>query len=84
MSALHQSSLVSQMVVFECYGARLNTDQLAEVLGIARGTILNQISARSFPIPTYVDGGKRFADFRHVAAHLDAKMKEAHDEAHPV
>lgn len=77
-----QSSLVSQMVVFERYGARLNTDELAELLRQSRGGILNQISAGTFPIPTYVEGGRRFADFRDVAAHLDAQRETAHRMAH--
>ncbi|WP_423459919.1 hypothetical protein [Ottowia sp. VDI28] len=70
-------SLVSQMVVFEKYGARLDTDQLAELLGQTRGGILNQISAGTFPIPTYHEGKRRFADFRDVAAHLDSLRKQA-------
>ena len=55
----------------EMYGPRLGTEQLAQVLGMSKGAIYNQISAETFPIHTYVDGGKRWADFRDVAAHLD-------------
>lgn len=75
-------SLVSMMCVFERYGARLDTDQLSHVLGQARGSVLNQISAGTFPIPTYLDGRRRFADFRDVAAHLDA-MRALARQQHP-
>ena len=64
------SSIVTQMIVVEKYGVRLSTTQLAELLGMHAGTVRNQISAGTFPIPTYVDSG-RWADYRDVAAHLD-------------
>lgn len=66
------SSLVSQMVVFERYGARLNVEQLAEVLGVTKGALYNQFSSNRCPVKTYVDAGKRWADFRDVAAYLDS------------
>jgi hypothetical protein len=65
-------SLVTQMLVAEKYGARLTMEQLAEVLKVAKGTLYNQISAEACPIRTYLDGGRRFADYRDVAAHLDS------------
>jgi predicted DNA-binding transcriptional regulator AlpA len=64
-------SLVMQMLLVETYGPRLNVEQLAKVLGLSKGAIYNQISANMFPIETYIDGGKRWADYRDVAAHLD-------------
>lgn len=76
-TAAERPSLVTQMLVVERYGMRLTVDQLASVLGIGKSTVYNQISAETFPIPTYLDGGKRFADYRAVAAHLDAKAREA-------
>jgi len=72
-----RTSLVTQMLVAERYGLRLGIDQLAALLGIGKSTVYNQISAESFPIPTYLDGGKRYADYRAVAAHLDAKARES-------
>ncbi len=66
------SSLVTQMIVVEKYGLRLGIEQLAQVLGLSKGAVYNQISANSFPVATYIDGGKRWADYRDVAAHLDA------------
>ena len=83
MTAPPGPSLVMQMVIFERYGARLDTDDLADVTKQARGTVLNQISAGRFPIPTYVDCGRRWADFRDVAAYLDSKQREAHASALP-
>ena len=65
-------SLVSQALVFERYGARLNVEQLAEVLGVTKGALYNQFSAGTCPVKTYVDQAKRWADFRDVAAYLDA------------
>lgn len=65
-------SLISQALVFERYGARLNVEQLAEVLGVTKGALYNQFSAGTCQVKTYLDSGKRYADFRDVAAYLDA------------
>lgn len=70
-------SLVSQAMIFERYGARLGVEQLAEVLGITKGAVYNQISAGTCPVRTYLDQGKRWADFRDVAEHLDEMRKIA-------
>lgn len=53
-------SLVTQMIVAEKYGARLEMEQLAQELG-----------ADAKEIPTYEDAGQRFADYRDVAAFFD-------------
>ena len=65
-------SLITQAMVFERYGFRLGVDQLADVLGISKGAVYNQISAGTLPVRTYVDAGRRWADYRDVALHLDA------------
>ena len=65
------TSLVLQACVFEVYGARLDTKALAKVLNLAEGTVRNKISDGSFPVPTYLDNGTRYADFRDVAQHLE-------------
>lgn len=70
-------SLLTQVIVAEKYGPRLTLDQLAEVLGMAKNTIYNQTSAGTFPIPTYIDGNKRFADYRDVATYLDSCRERA-------
>ena len=64
-------SLVTQMFVAEKYGLRLDVQQLAKLLDITPGTVLNRISCNTFGIPTYIDNGKRYADYRDVAAHFD-------------
>lgn len=70
-------SLLHEVLVFEKYGMRLNIDQLAEALGLTRNTIYNQISQGTFKIKTYVDGGRRFADYRDFAIYLDLLRESA-------
>jgi hypothetical protein len=65
-------SIMLQAMLFEKYGPRLDTTQLAGVLGIGKTTLYNQVSAGRCLVPTYVEGGQRYADVRDVAAHLDA------------
>jgi predicted DNA-binding transcriptional regulator AlpA len=65
------SSLLTQAYLLDHFGLRLTIDQLAQVLHLAARTIYNQVSAGTFPVPTYVDGAKRFADYRDVATYLD-------------
>lgn len=66
------SSLISQAMVVEKYGLRLNAEQIADVLGITKAALYNQLSSGTCPIKTYLESGKRFADYRDVAEHLDA------------
>jgi hypothetical protein len=75
------SSLVTQMFIADRYGLRLNIEQLAGVLGLSKGAIYNQVSSGVFPIVTYVDCGKRWADFRDVAEHLDQCRERARASA---
>lgn len=70
-------SLLTQAFLVEKYGPRLSLEQLAEVLHRAKNTIYNQVSKGTFEIPTYLDGGKRFADMRDVANYLDACRERA-------
>ena len=65
------SSILTQAMIFEKYGPRLSAAQLAEVIGIKPTTLYNQISARTCAVKTYVDQGKRWADYRDVAQHFD-------------
>ena len=64
-------SLFTQALIAERFGLRLSVEQLSEVLGLTKGAIYNQISAGTFPVKTYLDSGKRWADYRDVASHLD-------------
>jgi predicted DNA-binding transcriptional regulator AlpA len=70
-------SLLSQAIIAARYGLRLTLDQLAEALSMAKNTIYNQVSAGTFPVPTYIDGNKRFADYRDVATYLDSCRERA-------
>jgi hypothetical protein len=64
-------SLMLQAMLFEKYGRpRLNMTELADVLGIAPGTLYNKLNKGTLGVRTYVDGG-RWADIRDVAAYLD-------------
>lgn len=65
-------SLMLYAYLLEKYGPRLSMEQLAIELGVARNTVYNQVSAGTFSVPTYTDGGKRWADARDVAAYFDA------------
>ena len=64
-------SLLHEAIITEKYGLRLTVDQMADALGLARNTIYNQIAQGTFRVKTYVDGGKRFADYRDLAKYLD-------------
>ena len=64
-------SILTQAMVFEKYGPRLNMVQLAELLDIKKTSLLNKVSAGTCPVKTYVDCGTRWADYRDVAEHFD-------------
>lgn len=59
------------------YGPRLSVVQLAECLGLAPGTVRNRLSRGGFGVPTYLDGGNRWADARDVALYLDDLRQSA-------
>lgn len=65
------SNLMTQAMIVDKYGFRIGVEKLAEILSITKPSVYNQLSAGTFPIATYLDQGKRFADFRDVAAHID-------------
>jgi hypothetical protein len=65
-------SLLQQAYLLEKYGLRLGVPQLAEVLGVKEQTVYHGISNGTLGIVTYVDGKKRWADVRDVAAYFDA------------
>jgi hypothetical protein len=68
-------SILCQLVLAEKYGIRLSMEQLAAELDQEKGTLMNRISKKTLGIKTYMDGGKRWADVRDVAAYFD-KMRE--------
>lgn len=55
--------LLTQAYILENYGVRLTMPQLARLLELSEGTIRNQVSAETFPIPTYK---KARHDMRHM------------------
>ena len=63
---------MTQAMIVERFGLRLDMDQLAQALGISKNTIYNQLSAGAFPVKTYLEGRNRWADYRDVADYLDA------------
>lgn len=69
-------SLMTQAWILDKYGPRLSVEQLAEILCISRSTINNQICQNVFPVATYREVGKRWADYRDVDAYLD-RCREA-------
>jgi len=71
------SSIFSQLILAEKYkGLRMDMAQLADELGRKKSTLMNQVSNETLGIRTYLDGGKRWADVRDVAAHFD-RMRES-------
>ena len=70
-------SLVTQAFIFDKYGPRLSTDQICELLGITKPAFYNQISAGTCRLKTYMDGGKRWADYRDAAEYFDEARKQA-------
>ena len=63
------------------HGLRLDLEALAKELDTTPANLRRRISLDDFEIPTYVDGGKRWADVRDVASYLDARRQQAR-EAH--
>jgi DNA-directed RNA polymerase specialized sigma24 family protein len=70
-------SLIQLAYLIEHYGLRLNMDQLAQVLGIEKQTVMHRVSKGALGIPTYVDGKHRYADARDVAAYFDSMRAAA-------
>ncbi len=56
---------------------RLTLEEVAGELDIARNTAYNMRSAGTFPVPTYLEGNRRYADVRDVGAYLDQRREEA-------
>lgn len=74
-------SLMTEAIVAEKYGLRLTVDQLGDAIGLARNTIYNQVAKGEFSVPTYMDGGKRWCDYRDVAKYLDVCRARATTQA---
>ena len=70
-------SLLTQAFLLEKYGPRLSLDDIADVLGSTKNTLYNQISQGTCPLPTYLDGGKRWAAMEDVALYFTEQRKKA-------
>ena len=70
-------SILTQMVLIEKHGLRVDLERLAVILETTAPNLRRKISDGSMEIPTYVDGGKRWADIRDVAEYLDAMRAQA-------
>lgn len=74
-------SFLTQAYLLEQHGPRLDMAALARVLGVAKGSLTNRIYRGELDLPTYMDGGKRFADVRDVADYLDRMRRRASSRA---
>ncbi|MBU9207797.1 helix-turn-helix transcriptional regulator [Burkholderia multivorans] len=74
-------SLLTRAYILEKYGPRMTLPQLAQLLHMSEGTIRNQVSAETFPIPTYKEGNARFAAYDAVADYLDQMSAHARKQA---
>jgi len=74
-------TLLTRAFILERYGVRLTMGQLATLLAMSEGTIRNQVSAETFPIPTYKEGAARYAAYDAVADYLDDMSKKAREKA---
>ena len=72
-------SLLSQMVLIEKHGLRVDLEALADILDTSAANLRRRISEGTLTIPTYMDGGKRWADTRDVADYFDAMRQTARD-----
>lgn len=78
-------SFLTTAFLMEKHGLRTDLEALANILDTTPSNLRRRISLGDFEIPTYVDGGKRWADIRDVASYLDARRdqaREAHQVAH--
>jgi hypothetical protein len=64
-------SFLTTAYLLERFGPRLGMDEIAEVLGMSKGTLHNRIYRGEIDLVTYLDGGKRYADVRDLAVYLD-------------
>lgn len=68
---------LTKAYILDKYGIRLTMEQLAEVLQMSVATLHNKRSGGTLVIPTYTDGGKRYADYQDVAEYLDTLKDQA-------
>lgn len=76
-------TFLTQAYLMHKYGPRLDKRQLAEVLGISVGTVMNKASAGTLGVATYTEHGALWASAAAVAEHLDKLDEEARAKATP-
>jgi len=67
--------------MIEKHGLRLDLEALATELDTTPANLRRRISEGTLSIPTYVDGGKRWADARDVAMYFDQQRAGASPRA---
>jgi hypothetical protein len=70
-------SFLTTAYLMEKHGLRLDLEALAKELDTTPANLRRRISLEDFEIPTYLDGGRRWADVRDVAAYLDERRAQA-------
>lgn len=73
----NEVSILAQMVLIEKHGLRVDLEGLASILDTTPPNLRRMISAHTLQIPTYIDGGRRWADVRDVADYFDLRRQEA-------
>ena len=70
-------SFLTTAYLMEKHGLRLDLEALSKELDTTPANLRRRISLENFEIPTYMDGGRRWADVRDVAAYLDDRREQA-------
>lgn len=73
-------SFLTTAYLMEKHGLRLDLEALAKELDTTPANLRRRISLDDFEIPTYLDGGRRWADVRDVAAYLDQRRDQARQQ----
>lgn len=73
-------SLLTTAYLMDKHGLRLDLEALAKELDTTPANLRRRISLGDFEIPTYVDGGRRWADVRDVAEYLDERRDQARQQ----
>lgn len=70
-------SLMTQAYLLDKFGPSLSMADLGPLLGIDGKTASNKASAGVLGVPTVLRDGKRWADYRDVAAYFDSEREKA-------
>jgi hypothetical protein len=67
----------TEQYLLDTVGVKIPFSKVAAIVGLKPSTARNQASSGAFPIKTYMDCNRRYADFRDVAAYLDKQRESA-------